>query len=390
MARRRKRYPTKYPPLAERLRLAQEAKDKVEEQQQRREAAAARAADRNRERSKTGLGIGAAFRRATERAGTAAARPVPADPAAPSALTPIPEATNVAPTPEEVAAAEEAAKAEAFEAAAAAEIEAELKTVRRKRPRRPDAPNGLGVVLQRFEDKENAIAAARAEHAAVVQEYLLPYVRKLSDIEASLPGFRFNTSIPWPDIENDVLDPTNAESMADVARRFGVAVKLVYEMSRRRKWTKRRALLGELHARTSSARAFASAANAMVGGNGNPQETIADDADELAMVVKEMIAQLRTAVQTGEIPWKSWGDVEKALKVALVVQGRADSIRENRSTVTQKDLEAITRRVVHKLQIDPILAGLQVQEADFEVADDPARDPDVEDAEAEAAATVLD
>jgi hypothetical protein len=204
-----------------------------------------------------------------------------------------------------------------------------------------------------------------------VAEYLRPYLKRLTALERSLYEFPANATIPWAEIENEVLDPTSPENIREVGDRYGVEKKALYDMSRKRKWTKRRAVVMELHSRQTTARALASSSHAMVGGSGRPDETIIEQEEEMLGLVKECIGQIKNSLAAGLIPFRSAGDVDKIVRLLLVVQGKADSIRENRNSLSAADLERIAAKVGKNLKVDAAMAGLVVQEADFDILDEP-------------------
>ena len=232
---------------------------------------------------------------------------------------------------------------------------------------------GLGAALQRVADKHETITAAREDHSGAVAEYLKPFLKKLNALEMSVREFPFNTSIPWAEIESDVLDPTSPENIREIGDRYGVEKKALYDMSKKRKWTRRRAIIMELHSRSSTVKAMAGISHAMVGGNGDPQATIAKDEEMLVVLVKECLLQINNSLAAGLIPFRSAGDVDKIVRLLLVVQGKADSIKEHRNELTPAAMETIAAKVAKNLKVDAALGGLMViepRDAEFEIVKD--------------------
>lgn len=253
---------------------------------------------------------------------------------------------------------------------------AERKVGREQRAEQDEVDKGIdmGAALQRVMDKHESIESARENHTAAVSEYLKPYLKKLNALERSMRLFPSNVQIPWADIESDVLDPTSPENIREIGDRFGVDRKALYDMSKKRKWTARRAVVMELYSRTSTVKAIASTSHAMVGGDGNPAASIAEDEEVLVGLVKTCLGKIAEALNKGTIAFRSAGDIDKIVRLLLVVQGKADSIRENRDRITPAQLETIAAKVAKNLKVDVALAGLVVQprEAEFEVLDEPA------------------
>lgn len=233
----------------------------------------------------------------------------------------------------------------------------------REKPR--EEIDGLGASLQRVIAKQEGIEGVRGEQSAAVADYLKPYLKRLASLERALPTFPDNALTPWADIESDVLDPTNPETIREVALRYGTDPKHAYLMSRRRKWTKRRAVIMELHARNSTAKALASTTNILAGGDG-VSRSLVEDEEEMVGLVRDCLAGFREAMNGGLIPFRSTGDLDKLIRLMHFVKGRADSIHENRNRIEPKDLEAIASKVARTLRLDSVLSGV-VRDAEFEV-----------------------
>ena len=255
-----------------------------------------------------------------------------------------------------------------------AEKQAVAKADRAERTAKRDVEEGLGLgaALQRISDQHAKIEGAREDHTAAVAEYLKPYLKKLNALERSMMPFPSNVQIPWADVESDVLDPTSPENIREIGDRYGIDRKALYDMSRKRKWTKRRAIVMELHSRTSTVKAIASTSHAMVGGNGDPNATILKEEEMLVGLIQECIKQITESLAAKRIPFRSAGDIDKIVRLLLVVQGKADSIRENRNQITPAEMETIAAKVARNLKVDVALAGIVVptQDAEFEVLDD--------------------
>jgi hypothetical protein len=251
---------------------------------------------------------------------------------------------------------------------------AEAKAARAERTEKRDVQDGLGLgaALQRVAEKQGEIEVARENHTAAVAEYLKPYLKKLNALERSMRPFPSNVQIPWADVESDVLDPTSPENIREIGDRYGIDRKALYDMSKKRKWTKRRAIVMELHSRTSTVKALANSTHAMVGGSGDPGASIVEDEELLVGLVKECLNQINTSLAAGLIPFRSAGDVDKIVRLLLVVQGKADSIREHRDQMTPAQMETLAAKVAKNLKVDAALAGIVVptQDAEFEVLDE--------------------
>ena len=289
---------------------------------------------------------------------------------------------------ERLAAEAEEQKIEKAEKAEAAKDRAEE---RRQEKAKKDGV-GLGAALQRVADKHETITAAREDHSGAVAEYLKPYLKKLNALEMSIKEFPMNTSIPWADIESDVLDPTSPENIREVGERYGVERKALYDMSKKRKWTRRRAIVMELHSRSSTVKSMASISHAMVGGNGDPQASVVNEEELLVGLVNECLNQINVALASGLIPFRSAGDVDKIVRLLLHVQGKVDDTQQERETMTPAMMETIAAKVAKNLKVDAAMAGLvvigPVQEAEFEVVEDEPLAGDWADDDAEVDATV--
>lgn len=201
--------------------------------------------------------------------------------------------------------------------------------------------------------------------------YLREYLETLANLERGLPPLpSMPDSGPWSLIESAALDVVANEPFKQIAARFGVNEKSMYQWSGKRRWKQRRALLLELQARQTSAAAlveYGNLAGTPTKGEltGSGQSEV-DEAKELQNLVRRSIAVFEKALENGQVQFKSARDMETLIKLLGWLQGRADKIIEHQHVVTIEDLETTIARVTKRMRFTPEMAGV-VREGEFTV-----------------------
>ena len=203
--------------------------------------------------------------------------------------------------------------------------------------------------------------------ASAAALYLKEYIETLHNLERGLPPLPSNPdSGPWSLIERDALDVVANEPFNRIAARYGVNENSMYTWSKRRRWKQRRALLLELQARQSTAEALVKHAHAVPSKPAKNRKSDRDEADELQDLVRRCITVFETAMQNGQVQFKTARDMETLIKLLGWLQGRADKIVEHQHHITIQDMEITLTKIVKRMRFTPEMAGV-VQTADYTV-----------------------
>ncbi|HET6494971.1 MAG TPA: hypothetical protein VFH61_06365 [Thermoleophilia bacterium] len=233
-----------------------------------------------------------------------------------------------------------------------------------------DAESGsLGAALASFikklGDERGDVAP---DHSVAVAEYLSPYLDRLAKTERGLIPFGPQSTLPWHDIEATVLDVNDNRSLKSIAGAEGVSTELMYEMSKKRKWKPRRAILQELHARRTTVMALSDTTQILAGKKPGSELSIKDLKDETQFkeIVGECISVFRECMKAGIVEFKSAKDIDVLIRLMHFVEGKADKIEERRHRITVEDLQKIAAVSAKRHNWSPEMAGV-VSDADFTV-----------------------
>lgn len=279
--------------------------------------------------------------------------------------------------------AEDAKKVREAEKQAKAEKKAERETVKAAKA---DAESGsLGAALSRFIEHHGPDADKIGDgEAAVVADFLRPYVDRLKKLERNLPEFPAQSDLPWWDVESAVLDVNEPRTINKIGESFGLDRHRIYEMSKKRKWKERRAVLQELQARKSTMAALAQPTQIITGNGKSLSKDSKEDAEEKKFVslVEDCISVFNEALKNGMIRMTSTRDLDTLMRLLHFLKGKAEKIEERRHRVTPDQFKEIVAEVAKQVRWSPAAAGV-VLDADYEIVGDLDEMPGISDAEFE-------
>lgn len=216
----------------------------------------------------------------------------------------------------------------------------------------------LGAALERFIKKHEDTEGEPGSIAAAA-EYLMPYIQQLRKIERDLPAFPPNTTLPWAEIENMVLDVHENRNIKDIAAQFGIEPTHVYEMSRRRKWKARRATLRELQSRESAARALSRHAAILAGDDRVPAKiTDKEQNDQLFGLVQDCVEVFKEALADGQVQLRSARDLDTLVRLMSHLKGIAERKTEVEHRISAEQLDEVVARTMKRMKFSKEDAGI--------------------------------
>lgn len=229
----------------------------------------------------------------------------------------------------------------------------------------------MASALQRLIERRG-VETGNPDAVTAAAEYLRPYIERLQIAERGLPPFPENSNINWSLVEFEVLDVEANQSMASIAKRFGITTDQIYGMSRKRRWKARRSILEELQARFSAARILAKQ-SAVIQGEARPQPSEEDIQEVFYEILRTNVQVYREMLNEGKIKISGPKDLDTLARLAAFLEGRAERITEERHRISPDILEAMLLRVGEKLNLSAEDIGLV--SAEYEVVEfDPGRD----------------
>ena len=206
--------------------------------------------------------------------------------------------------------------------------------------------------------------------AAVVADFLQPYVERLKKLERRLPDFPETSDLPWWEVESAVLDISDPRTINKVGVAFGIDRHRMYEMSKKRKWKDRRKVLQELRSRKSTMKALAEPVQ-IISGNGTSLQAKGPDAEDRKFVklVEDCITVFTEGMKQGMVEFKTARDLDTLMRLMHFLEGKADKIEEQRTRVSPAQFKEIVAEVVKQTRFSPAAAGVVV-DADYEIIGD--------------------
>lgn len=250
-------------------------------------------------------------------------------------------------------------------------VEKAAAKVEREGQKADKTSGSFGAALDKFIGEHGADKDAIGDgEAQVVANFLRPYVENLKKLERHLPEFPDASDIPWCDVESAVLDPSDPRTVAKIATQFNIDRHRAYEMSKKRKWKERRAVLRQLRARKTTMKALAEPVQ-IISGNGKSIAATGQDAEEKQFVtlVENCISVFTEALNDGLVRFTSARDLDTLMRLMHFLKGKADKIAEQRHRVTPAQFREIVAEVVAQTRFSPRMAGV-VLDADYEVIGD--------------------
>jgi len=236
---------------------------------------------------------------------------------------------------------------------------------------KPVVPASFAAVLSDFARRNGVTEEEMDEEAtdsSAAAVLLKPYLDKLAEIDKDVKPFPPGShSGPWAEIEAEVLDPRATESILQIGKRWGMTKRHIYRWSVRRRWGERRQVLLEIQARRTAAASVVESSHPAT--RARRRARAKWDEKRVLNIIDRALAVFEEGLENGMVQLRNAKDLDTLVRLAKFVQGEAERIVEQRSTMTARDLAKRVRAVAKSMNVDAALAGV-VTDAEFRVVED--------------------